>query len=183
MELPEIFCWVQWCYCHPVQLWFGQHVLFSTSGVQHGDPLGPLLFSLTLLELLKTIHIPAEITLNIWYSNDGILIGPRAVLADILVQIQSQGSQFCPLLNKKKCEEYWPSEDTDFLDLPPEIIHLKEGVSLLGSPVWGTPQYMVVCVTRLVIYAQEEITKLDDPQVELYLLRSCASVYKINHIL
>lgn len=186
MELPELFSWVQWCYYHPAQLHFCRHALLSTSGVQQGDPLGPLLFSFTLSELLKTINTPEEVALNIWYLDDGTLIGPRSVLADILAQIQRRGSQFGLLLNQKKCEVYWPSGDPDFPEFPPEVTRLKEGVSLLGSPVCGTPQYMSSYVAKLVNRTetiQEKITSLDDPQVELHLLRSCAGVCKINHIL
>ena len=186
LELPELFSWVQWCYCNPAQLRFGQHALHSTSGVQQGDLLGPLLFALTLSELLKIIYIPEDIPMNIWYLDDGTLIGPRVVLADILARIQSQGAQFGLLLNKNKCEVYWPSGSPEFIEFPTEVTRLREGVMLLGSPVYGTPQYMSSCVAQLVNKTealQEKIYDLEDPQVELHLLRSCAGICKINHIL
>ncbi len=98
-ELPELFNCAYWCYYyHSAQLRFGHHALLSTSGVQQGDPLGPLLFSLTLSELLKMIKIPEEVKLNL---DDGVLIGPRPMIADILSQIQNQGKQFGLLLNKR----------------------------------------------------------------------------------
>ena len=175
LELPELFSWVQWCYCHPAQLRFGQHAIHSTSGVQQGDPLGPLLFALTLSELLKTFNIPEEVFMNIWYLDDGTLIGPRSVLADILAQIQNRGAQFGLLLNKNKCEVYWPSGSPDFIEFPSEVTRLREGVTLLGSPVCGTPQFMSSCVIQLVSKTeaiQEKICELDDPQVGLHLLRS-----------
>ena len=43
-ELPELFAWVQWCYCCAGELYFGPHHTLSTAGVQQGDSLGPLLF-------------------------------------------------------------------------------------------------------------------------------------------
>ena len=42
---PELFAWIQWCYCCAGELRFGPHHILSTTGVQQGDPLGPLLFS------------------------------------------------------------------------------------------------------------------------------------------
>lgn len=73
-----------------------------------------------------------------------------------------------------------------FPEFPPEIARLKDGVSLLGSPLWGTPDFFNSTIAHLVdaVHAiQAEITELDDPQVGVHLLRSCLGVGKINHIL
>ena len=54
-ELLELDAWVRWCYSCGGELWFSHYQLKSTSGVQQGDPLGPLLFSLVLLEVLDKL--------------------------------------------------------------------------------------------------------------------------------
>ena len=46
LKLPGLYTWVEYCYSHPAHLFFGSIVLLSMAGVQQGDPLGPLLFSL-----------------------------------------------------------------------------------------------------------------------------------------
>ena len=57
---PEILPWVVWCYwTHPL-LWHPQGQLCSELGVQQGDPLGPLLFSLVLQKLEASIDADDE---------------------------------------------------------------------------------------------------------------------------
>lgn len=53
---PDIYNWVQWCYCAEAELRFGINQLVATTGVQQGDPLGPLLLSLTLF-LEANLHL------------------------------------------------------------------------------------------------------------------------------
>ena len=47
-HLPGLMRWVEWCYAGRTNLLFGGHTLDSEAGVQQGDPLGPLLFSLAV---------------------------------------------------------------------------------------------------------------------------------------
>ena len=43
-DLPELFSWVQWCWCFAGELHFEPHHNLSMTSVQQGDPLGSLLF-------------------------------------------------------------------------------------------------------------------------------------------
>ena len=47
-EVPEIYQLTHAAYSQPSFLFFGDHLLESAEGVQQGDPLGPLLFSLSI---------------------------------------------------------------------------------------------------------------------------------------
>ena len=40
-SLPEIFEWVQYCYCNEAELRFRDSRIISSTGDQQGDPLGP----------------------------------------------------------------------------------------------------------------------------------------------
>ena len=51
-DFPEISHWVHWCYSQPAELRFGHRCILASTGVQQGDPLGPLLFSLVLPQFL-----------------------------------------------------------------------------------------------------------------------------------
>ena len=56
------------------------NVIWSYIGVQQGDPLGPLLFMLTIDPIVESLHSP----LNVWYLDNRILAGPAdTVAADI----------------------------------------------------------------------------------------------------
>ena len=125
-------------------------------------------------------------TLHIWYLDDGTLVGPRSVVASIMSQIRSQGIPFGLILNLNKCEVYWPSGDQDFTEFPPEVIRLVDGISLLGSPIWDSLEYLSSCIAKLVSRVESiqlKILELDGPQVELNLVRLCAGTCKINHVL
>jgi hypothetical protein len=46
--LPEAYAFIHASYSSPSNLFYGSDILSSEEGVQQGDPLGPLLFCLTI---------------------------------------------------------------------------------------------------------------------------------------
>ena len=66
---PELLPWVSWCYGTHLLLWHPLGWISSESGVQQGDPLGPLLFALVLQKLVSSLDADdecAEIALQAW---------------------------------------------------------------------------------------------------------------------
>ena len=90
-DFPELFAWIQWCYCCAGELHFRPHRILSTTGVQQGDPLGPLPFSLVLLDFLSHCHAPDGLCFQLWYLDDGILVGTPSALSSFLDALQLQG--------------------------------------------------------------------------------------------
>ena len=87
-------------------------------------------------------------------------------------------------LNLSKCELFWPSGNPTFKF--PSDIRRVNGLELLGSPLWGDENFFHEFLSsRLdkVATIQDKLALLDDPQVELHLLRSCLSSCKIIHLL
>ena len=74
----------------------------------------------------------------------------------------TQGRKFGLQLNQRKCKVYWPTGNQEFMELPPEVAHLTEGVSLLGSLIWGSPEYMSSCVAKLVCSVETMQEKILD---------------------
>ena len=188
-HLPELFSWVQWCYTCVGELRFGSHRIGSSAGVQQGDPLGSILFSLALLELTENLRQLDGIRLSLWYLDDGTIIGTRRAVRQVLDRLLVNGPRFGLYLNLSKCEIYWPWGDQAFPEFPAEVTRIGElqhGVELLGSPVFGDAEFLCTAVGRRVskvLAAQAHLEDLDHPQVALHLLKSCLSICKINHLL
>ena len=101
--LPSLSAWIESCYSSQPLLHLGDRMIFSCSGVQQGDPLGPLGFALTLhplVEEIKAFHL--SLRLNCWYLDDGTLCGPPGDLQAILTIIEREGPSKGLFLNREK---------------------------------------------------------------------------------
>ena len=90
------------------RLHFGCHSIKSSGGVQQG---GPLLFSLTVLELLDDVGFTPDLNLQIWYLDDGTIVGLRSAVSSLLDRLLVKGPSYGLLLNLQKCEVFWLSGD------------------------------------------------------------------------
>ena len=98
-EFSSLFAWVQWCYHCQGERRFGDDTIYSHSGVQQGDPLGPLLFLLVVTDLLDTIDPFLNLHLQLWYLDDSTFFGLYSDVASFLEQIQVKGSPLGLQLN------------------------------------------------------------------------------------
>jgi len=181
--LPEISAWVKCCYSQPTEPCFGSRCILASSGVQQGDPLGPLLISL-VLQLNFTDFVKLA-KVHLWYLDDGTFISSKCSLLKLLDSFSVHGPQFGLHLNLSKCELFWPSGDS-FPEFPTNINRASEGLELLGSPIWVTDNFFDQFLSSglsKVVSAQDSIAILEDPQVQLHLLRSCLGSCKIVHLL
>ena len=96
----ELLPYAVQAYGRPTTLFFGPHRIQSACGVQQGDPLGPLLFSLGIHEMASGLNSE----LNIWYLDDVTLMGdPQEVLRD-LRKLQTESREIGLELNNDKSE-------------------------------------------------------------------------------
>ena len=104
---PGLYKWTEYCYSQPAHLWLGDMLLASMAGVQQGDPLGPLLFSLVLHPLVEKIarEFP-DLDLNVWYLDDGTIIGHKDDVHKVFLLIQEEGPRLGLHLNVQK-NEIW----------------------------------------------------------------------------
>ncbi|KAL5473587.1 hypothetical protein EMCRGX_G028089 [Ephydatia muelleri] len=175
-HFPELLPWASWCYSQHPFLWHPLGCLTSEQGVQQGDPLGPLLFSLVLNILVSEISSRGDCSLNYhaWYLDDGALAGPGSSVYNILAMLQELGPPLGLHVNIHKCEVFSHSS----LDLFPAAIKKSHtpNLDILGSPI-GDAEFCHHYIAHKRLEAQSLLTRLDDvglidPQVALTLLHT-----------
>ncbi len=149
-RIPNLSAWMESCYsCQPL-LNLDEYSIRSCCGVQQGDPLGPLGFALTLHSLIEKLHseVPT-LRLNVWYLDNGTLMGSLDALASALAFVEREGPSLGLFLNRSKSLLFVPEEaDLCLSTFPPDIPITLRGFSLLGCPV-GPPDFYEVFLNRL----------------------------------
>ena len=142
--------------------------------MQQGDPLGPLGFALALKPLTELIQEAApDLSLHVWYLDDGTLCGSPDDLLRALNVISDKGPQFGLHLNKAKSKLFIPDGGNESLNmLPKEIPVLRGGLELLGAPI-GPRSFSESVVQERVDSIQslaDKLHTLDDSHMAITLL-------------
>ncbi|GJY64655.1 putative reverse transcriptase domain-containing protein [Tanacetum coccineum] len=167
------------------RLYVGDDHIWSTTGVQQGDPLGPLLFALVLHPLVHRIRDCCQLLFHAWYLDDGTIIGDTKEVAKAIDIIRAEGPRLGLELNIKKTEVFWPSCNGVKVKeglFPRDIGRPTLGVKLLGGAVSQDAGFISSLAVKRASRAVERmslIPSLQDPQSELFLLCSCMGVAKL----
>ncbi|GKB46180.1 putative reverse transcriptase domain-containing protein [Tanacetum coccineum] len=182
---PSISLWVDFLYGQSARLYVGDDHIWSTTGVQQGDPLGPLLFALVLHPLVHRIRDCCQLLFHAWYLDDGTIIGDTKEVAKAIDIIRAEGPRLGLELNIKKTEVFWPSCNGVKVKeglFPRDIGRPTLGVKLLGGAVSRDAGFISSLAVKRASRAVELMSllpSLRDPQSELLLLRSCMGVAKL----
>jgi hypothetical protein len=135
-------------YGEPPYVVAGTTLLLSREGNQPGDPLGMLLFALTIQPPVLRIQSECDLEPNLWYADDDTLVGSVSEVAKMHQIIKDEGPKYCFFLVPHKTSLWWLTMDcvrlwllfecrldVDVNDLP------LPGIVLVGSPV-GSDEFV-----------------------------------------
>ena len=181
---PSIFPLARLAYGSPSSLLVTDKIIHSSTGVQQGDPLGPLLFALAVDDIARSLSSP----INLWYLDDATIAGPAdLILKDIqtivpalekiglhlnaakseIINLDLPNQAFATALSKVK-------ETLDQIQVTPQ-----EKVSILGAPI-------LLPAIRSTLESKEEMLKLLSTRLQdldahpaLFLLTKCFALPRL----
>jgi len=84
-QCPSMTPWVRQTF-QPAPMLVWREMIWSTRGVQQGDPLGPFLFSAGIQAALEAL--PPGFTMHSWYLDDGVFMGSVVEVEGVLAALQ-----------------------------------------------------------------------------------------------
>jgi hypothetical protein len=181
-EFPELVGFAEFCYAEETELLFAGCPVSSCTGVQQGDPLGPLLFCLCLREMLsrafaeQRIPAPGPDFLPHFFLDDGVLCGRAECVRAALQAILDLGPHLGFKLNLGKCKLLKVSEASLACDLFPAEIEQVREIALLKSPLGGDvfcDEYAIMKVESLQ-QGLDRLAAMEHAQTAFRILAVCA---------
>ena len=114
--IPGIAAFTNFCYSQHTPLFYNNAIVQSELGVQQGDPLGLLLFSLRLWPIKQKIKTSFPGLLqHTWYLYVGFIAGSEDQIKQTLEILANEGPQRGLILIKDK-SELWSIKDLPSVD-------------------------------------------------------------------
>ena len=132
--IPDLLPFVHSAYSSPSILLWDSFQISSSEGIQQGDPIGPLLFCITIHELVSSL----KSDLNVFYLDDGTIGGTLEDITADLRFIEEQGKDLGLQLNVEKSELIAKDQSSasNVLSIFPGLQYVPPAqASLLGSPL------------------------------------------------
>ena len=158
------------------------YLLSSQEGVHQGDPLGPILFSLTIHPLLVDLQKSHPLIHTLAYLDDVFLVDPLDGVLSAFNDLRGSTSQVGLSIATNKCEIFGTGK-SEYKSSEPICISFV-GTTVLGTPV-GRPDYIESYCSDTTLGGQTlctQILAMNNPQCGMLLLRSC-HVPRLNYLM
>jgi hypothetical protein len=179
-SVPAIYSFCHLAYHHTSILQYGQQTIESQEGVQQGDPLGPLLFSLVVHPLLTSLRSD----LVFGYLDDFTLGGSLNTVAADVALIRSRGASLGLSLNNLKSEVISRSGDISHFQFTGFRQFTPDTATLLGAPLFSgrAMDDTLSCLYDDLKLAADRL-QLISAHDALVLLKTCLGGPKLQFIL
>ena len=192
-NFPSLSRWATWCYRQPTRLQFDEWVVESSCGVQQGDPLGPLLFAAALQPIANDLR-GVGLDIAVHYLDDGFLAGDVSAVSRALHLVQTEAAAIGLELNLTKSELvavgrvdagalhcHFP--DALLRDTATGSSRVCRNFEFLGAAIGDDAFTRAHTADRAAKAGDllDALGELEDPQVALRLLRSCAGFARLLH--
>ena len=182
-KAPHLFPLAFSAYREPSLLFFENHTINSAEGVQQGDPLGPLLFCLSIHDLL--VNLRSEF--RVFYLDDGSLGGSVKEVKSDLLYLEEAAREINLFLNHNKSEIICVEEHTKekMLSFFPNLHPTDPSkATLLGSPIGGSEAIDIVWESKISqLRSMGDMLGSLQAHDALCLLRNALALPKVLYIL
>lgn len=189
-RLPAIYPLVWQSYSSASPLYIDNKKIWSRTGIQQGDPLSSLLFSLAVDDVAKT----ADTDINVWYLDDATLGGPLELVTRNIQRITTSLEKLGLKINSTKCEaillgadvSYWRNTAMETLrtvlpDVRETDVH---SMQLLGSPICAEQvREQLLSGEQMVSRLVQRVQKLEEAHQAFFLLKNYVSAPRLLYLL
>ena len=180
LHAPEILAFCFLAYGTNTTLKFGSHVISSEEGIQQGDPLGPLIFCLSIHPLLQSLSSDFVVG----YMDDITVGGQETIVARDVNLIKTMGIASGLHLNIVKCECITKAQTVSTAPLDQFVQLDINNSSLLGAPLSAGVSMDSTLTKRLrELQTASERLRLLSAHDALVLLKASCGAPKLMHML
>lgn len=199
-DFPDLMAWTSWCHltASQIELPSGE-ILQVDRGAEQGDPLGPLYCAVVLADVMQRVRQRCDETginfADFWYMDDGQILC-KAADADAFLRIFDEEAARAGAQRGRETEaksvarrisadanaslETWM---TDYIrestvpinSKPPHVLGIDFGGEVTNDQLRAK--------TKEVEELHNEIALVEDTAAELILVRKCADICKVVHLL
>jgi hypothetical protein len=188
-DAPSLYNAMKFCLSKSSPIYCGKNILYAESGVPQGCPLAPVAFSLAIQPIVRTISRTMGLIWNVWYLDDGLLVGDPQKLGEALAYLERELRKRGLALNRKKCALWGPAASLvpHSADIPIVPWEPDSGITLLGAPIPfpGSTGHLAKEWRSLLDTLEETtaiVTPLADKQLAHHLLRHCLDGCKVTYL-